>query len=129
MEAFSLPWHQITSAVFEEDYSFSWFISARTKEQLTRIFLARLKLLVTIGHLDKNLWKRTASDINVIGEKPEFTTPSPPEYLAIDEIEGRFQQWKLVNGSLLSMEAPSSTPRKEQRLLRAEQIHTMLTFE
>ncbi|KAK5048669.1 hypothetical protein LTR84_005760 [Exophiala bonariae] len=129
MEAFSLPWHQITISVFEEDYSFSWFISARTKEQLTRIFLSRLKLLITIGHLNKILWKRTASEITAIGETPEFTPPPPSNCLAIEEIEVRFQRWKLDNGPLLSAETSSSTPRKEQQIVRAEQIHTKLSFE
>jgi hypothetical protein len=129
MEAFWFPWHQITLKDFEDDFSFSWHLSANIKEQLIRIFVARLNLFVTIGHLNKVLWKRTASEMLAVGETPDFTAHQPSDCLPIEEIEVRFQRWKLDNTSLLSMVAPNSTSWSEQRLLRADQIFTRLHYE
>ena len=129
MEAFSFPWHQLTMKSFQEDFSCSWLLSSGTKEQLTRLFVARLDLCAKIGHLIRVLWKRTASEIVALGENPEFSPPPPSNSLAIEELEARLQQWKLDNASLLARSASSSAPLFEKRLLHVEQIHTKLIFE
>ncbi|EXJ91483.1 hypothetical protein A1O3_00031 [Capronia epimyces CBS 606.96] len=131
MEAVMFPWHQITLADFEEDFGFSWYLSAETKEQLTRIFVARISLQVTIGHLNKILWKQTVSEMSAIGGKPEIAAPqlTLTDSLPIEEIDVRLQRWKLENEDSLPMAASVYGACPEKRLLYAEHILTSMAYE
>ena len=129
MEAARFPWHQISLTDFQEDFSFSWHLNADVKRQLIQIFVERIDLNVHICHLDKVLWKRTASEMLAAGEALDFTQAESSGALAIEEVEVRLQKWKLDHASLLSMDAPTTATAFERRLLRAELALIQLTYE
>ncbi|KIW79443.1 hypothetical protein Z517_06055 [Fonsecaea pedrosoi CBS 271.37] len=129
MDAISLPWHTLGLKDFERDFSFSWYLSAAVKQQLTRLFVARIEMQVLFGHLGKVLWRRTADQLELIGEKPDFTPPAPSNPMPIEEMEARYRKWRYDNTSLCELKPHESLPRFERRLLRLEQLITKLTYE
>jgi hypothetical protein len=129
MAASQFPWHQITVADFEADFSFSWYLSAEIKRQLTHMFVDRIEMNLHFCQLGKVLWKRTATEMLAIGESLAAVQDQPSDALPIEEIEVRLQKWKQDHGSLFSMEPVPNTSPSEKRLLRAEQILLKLTYE
>ncbi|KIX98586.1 uncharacterized protein Z520_05887 [Fonsecaea multimorphosa CBS 102226] len=129
MEASSFPWHQISLADFQEDFSFSWHLSANIKQQLLKIFVERINLHVHFCQLDKILWKRTASEMITIGESTTAALTQQCDALPAEEIEVRLQKWKRDHEPLLSMAAPADATCLEKRLLQAEKVLTQLTYE
>jgi hypothetical protein len=129
LEACDLSWEHITIDDFREDVNFSWHLSATTKERLAQVFVARLKMNVTMGQLIKILWKRTATEIQSIGEKPEFQPPPSSNPLSLEEVESRLQRWKQEHLSFILTKDRACTPPFEQRLLQAETITTRLIYE
>ena len=129
MKAFDFPWREITLTDFEDDFKFSWPLSWQTKKQLAEIFMARMQLNISIGRLDRVLWNRTAADLLAIGEKPDYAHEPPSNHMPVDEIESDFQKWLSDHGPLLSKRQSGYIPQLDKRILRAEQLHTKLTFE
>lgn len=129
MEASCFPWHEISLADFQEDFSFSWHLSAGIKQQLVQMFVKRMDLNVHFCQLNKVLWKRTASEMIAIGESSVSMQTQQYDALPVEELEARMQKWKLDHGSLLSMEAPANATCLEKRLLRAEQVLAKLSYE
>ncbi|KAJ9615699.1 hypothetical protein H2200_001775 [Cladophialophora chaetospira] len=129
METSRLPWHQISLADFQEDFSFSWHLNADIKKQLIQIFVKRIDLNTRFCHLNKFLWKRTASEMHAAGEASAFTQIHSSETLPIEQIEVLLQEWKLAHTFLLSMEAAATATPFEKRLLRAEQTLVKLAYD
>ncbi|EXJ76135.1 uncharacterized protein A1O5_00643 [Cladophialophora psammophila CBS 110553] len=124
----SLPFcPKISVDDFQEDCSFSWYLSKETKQQTYRLFVAIFQLQMRAAELGKLLVYRTA--LYTPNQTHSQPAPSTPEYLSVENVELKIDEWRQDNRQLLDYEPPDSSSSTDFKAFKIAHAYTMLSYE
>ncbi|KEF54508.1 uncharacterized protein A1O9_09675 [Exophiala aquamarina CBS 119918] len=112
---------------FQEDCSFSWYLSKETKQQTYRLFVAIFQLQMRTTELGKLLVYRTA--LYAPNQTHSQTAPSTPEHLSVENVELKIDEWRQDNRQLLDYEPPYSSSSTDFKAFKIAHAYTMLSYE
>lgn len=121
------PCPKISVDDFQEDYSFSWYLSKETKEHTYRLFVVIFQLQMRVVDLGKLLVYRTVLDTP--NRTHSQTAPSTPEHLSVEKVELNLDEWRQDNRQLLEFEPPDSSPSTDLKAFKIANAYTMLSYE
>ncbi|KAK5461983.1 hypothetical protein LTR20_005932 [Exophiala xenobiotica] len=124
----SLPFcPKISVDDFQEDCSFSWYLSKETKQRTYRLFVAIFQLQMRTAELGKLLVYRTA--LYTPSQTHSQTVPSAPEHLSVENVELKIDEWRQNNRQLLDSEPPDSSSSTDFKAFKIAHAYTMLSYE
>lgn len=124
----SLPFcPKISVDDFQEECSFSWYLSKETKQQTYRLFVAIFQLQMRTVELGKLLVYRTA--LYTPNQTHSHTAPSTPEHLSVENVELKIDEWRQENRQLLDYEPPDSFSPANFKAIKIAHAYTMLSYE
>ncbi|KAK5050545.1 hypothetical protein LTR84_003826 [Exophiala bonariae] len=112
---------------FQEDCSFSWYLSKETKQQTYRLFVAVFQLQMRTVELGKLLVYRTA--MYSPNQSQSKIMPLKPEHLSVEDVELRIDEWRQENKRLLEHEPPDSSSPTDCKAYKIARAFTMLSYE
>lgn len=125
--SFASSWPHVSLDDFKEDYEFSWYLSAEAKQNTYQLFFALFQLQMRVVPLGKLLVNRMARDAANLTHSQ--ASPYAGEYLSIEDIELKIDEWKQENNSLLDAEPLESFSSADLKAFKIAQAFTRLSYE